>query len=567
MNIQRHYMKPIGNLFWAICTLLSLQTTAQTKNAFYIQFNSKGTQFRASENLSQAAIDRRMKYAISYDSTDYPVNQDYISTILKDTNISFRYSLKWHNAIVVESDLETLEQVRTHSFVKKVAFVGKTLPKQTSNEIPFTTPTLKLKESEITTLNLTPENYGVAYDQNKQIGVIELHQNGFDGNNVKVAVFDAGFFNIHKLPSFIKQQGNGLLTYAYDVVDLDVTMNDKDNHGTAVSSCIAAYDINKYVGSAPNASLFLFRTENAISEYPLEELNWCKAAELADSAGMDLITSSLGYNQYDDASLSYTWNDLNGRTSYVSLAAKLAVDKGIFVLNSAGNEGDKKWRKIGTPADVPAVLTIGAVDVKDRIGSFSSQGYNAEGKVKPDVCALGVKASVASTYGSYYQGYGTSYATPIAAGGVACLLQAFPNVRPKQVAQIIRETASQGSTPDSLMGYGIARLNLAYEVLKQRELENTTPYLMRTDKNEIVIFTSQNATIDYELFSKRSFLWIFKRKAQLASGQFQTNGAIGIINISELNIKCSKKYTLKVELSGNVENLTLKYNDLSLCSD
>lgn len=560
-------MKPIGKLLWAALCLMSADSMAQTKNIFYIQFTDKNTEFKATEMLSEKSIERRTKFSIAYDSTDYPLNKNYVVQVLSDTSLVFRYGLKWHNAIIVESYNQELASLTKLPFVKKVAYVGQSLPKTESNEKAFISPRLILKDTEIRTADLNPENYGVAYSQNKQIGVTKLHKMGFDGKGVHLAVFDAGFFNIDKIPAFAKAQSNGLLTYGSDVVDLDVKMNDKDNHGTAVSSCIGAYDVNKYIGSAPQAKLFLFRTENAVSEYPIEELNWCKAAEIADSAGMDMITSSLGYNQYDDETMSYTWDNLDGRTSYVSLAARLAVEKGIFVLNSAGNEGDKKWRKIGTPADVPEVLTVGAADIKNKIGSFSSQGYNAAGQIKPDVCALGVKASVASTYGSYYQGYGTSYATPIAAGGVACLVQAFPNLPPQKIADVIRQTASKSSNPDSLYGFGIARFDLAYEVLKQQEIKNSTPYLVQLDKDLIILFTGTPAEIDYELLSNQKFLWIFNRKTLVGKGHLIATGVIVDINLDKLNIKCNKKYTLKVNLGDNVEKQQLKFSDLSLCNN
>lgn len=560
-------MKQIGRLTTIILILFSIKISAQTKNTFLINFTDKNTSFIAGDLLSQKAVDRRQKFAIEYDSSDYPVNENYISQVLADTSLTLRYSLKWHNAIVVETTEKAINSSTSLPFVKSITYVGTTNPATNPVKPNFFTPSLRLKESEIKTTNLTPENYGVAYSQNRQIGVIELHQNGFDGKGVDLAVFDAGFFNIHKIPAFLKHQGNEMLTYGYDVVDLDLELTDRDNHGTAVSSCIGSFDVNNYIGSAPRANLFLFRTENASSEYPLEELNWCKAAELADSAGIDMITSSLGYNQYDDESLSYSWQDLTGRKSYVSLAARLAVEKGIFVLNSAGNEGDKKWRKIGTPADVAEVLTIGAVDLKGKLGSFSSQGQNAIGQTKPDVCALGVKANVASTYGSYYQGYGTSYATPIAAGGVACLLQAFPTIQPQKIANIIRHTASKCNTPDSLMGYGVARFDLAYEVLKQEEINNKTCYLMRVEENQIIIFTASRAKVSYSVLTNSKFLWIFNRKTKLVTGELQSNGPIAVIDLSSKNTKCHKKYTLKAEIDNGVENQVLKHNDISLCSN
>ncbi|NNJ56137.1 MAG: hypothetical protein HKP14_08395, partial [Bacteroidia bacterium] len=287
--------------------LCSVSSFGQIKSAYYVQFQNKNTVFIAEEHLSDKAIERRNKFDISIDSSDFPVNQSYIDQVLNDSTITIRYALKWQNAIVVESIQDTLD-LSTFPFIKQVKYVGKTFQRNTStsNTFQYLKPYLKLKDETMPTKDLSAKDYGKAYGQNSQIGVINLHQNGFDGTGIDIAVFDAGFYNIDKIPAFIKHQGNQLITYGADIVDLDNVVNDRDNHGTAVSSCIAAYDKGRYIGSAPKANLILFRTENASSEYPIEELNWCKAAELADSIGVDMISSSLGYTEYDEDSLSYT---------------------------------------------------------------------------------------------------------------------------------------------------------------------------------------------------------------------------------------------------------------------
>jgi len=394
-----------------------------------------------------------------------------------------------------------------------------------------------------------------------------MHQAGYDGTGITIAVFDAGFNSINKIPSFIKHQANGLLTYGYDIAGLDNVLNIKDNHGTAVTSCIGAYDKGKYIGSAPKANLILFRTEFAATEYPIEELNWCKAAELADSVGVDMISSSLGYNQYDDKSLSYTHKDLDGKTSYVSLAARVASEKGIIVLNSAGNSGDNKWRKIGTPSDVASVLTVGAADKKGKPGSFSSHGYNALGDVKPDIAALGVLASVANPGGSYYQGYGTSYATPIAAGGVACLVQAFPTTHPDSIKNAIRITASQSVSPDTLLGYGIAQFKTAADYLTLKNKNLSQPEIISTSQNGVNVYTGNAKTIEYQVLQHKKLLLLFNIKKKIAEGTNSCNQGFFRVNLAETPLKCSKKYTIKISLKSDVETYSLKNNVLYECLD
>jgi serine protease AprX len=565
MHIQKRFTALIGNLLFFSILFSNIASFGQVKNAFYIEFKDKNTAFDIEKELSQKAVDRRAKFNIPIDSLDHPVNPNYIKTVLEDTNLVFRYDLKWHNAIVVESALQNLDYINLH-FVKTISYIGKTLPQKPNKDKPFYTPYKKLKDYDVSTKDLSKGDYGKTYGQNKQIGAVTMHKMGFDGNGVTIAVFDAGFYNINKIPAFVKHQGNRKITYGADLVDLDNTMHDKDNHGTAVTSCIGSYDKGKFIGSAPGAHLILFRTENAASEFPIEELNWCKAAELADSAGVDMITSSLGYTAFDDISLSHTHEQLTGRYSYVSLAARVSVAKGIFVLNSAGNEGDDEWFKIGTPADVPEVLTIGAVDKKNVVGGFSSRGYNATGHIKPDVCALGVKANVASTFGSYYQGYGTSYATPIAAGGVACLVQALPNSSPQELANAIRQSALSNRNPDSMGGYGVAQMDIAFELVKAQK-EDKAPYVVRTEKNRLIIYNKDATEMDISLYSQKKILWIFKKKKLILADTIKTNVPITYINLDKNRILCSKKYTIKLNLRSDVENYTLKHKDLKICAE
>lgn len=564
MSIYKRISSRIGKA--ALFLIISISSSyAQSTNVFYVQFDSKEIVGQAEDHLSPKAIYRRAKYGIKPTETDFPVNSTYVAAVLRDTNIIFRYSLKWHNAIVVSSDENNLSKLENLPFVKQVKYAGKATKILVIEAPTFVSPILKLKESDMTIITLTEAEYGASYGQNNQIGVIELHRKGFDGSGIDIAIFDAGFKNLNIIPAFVKHQGNGLLTYGYDLVDLDNELTNSDNHGTSCASCFGSYDKGKYIGSAPKAHITLFRTENGSTEYPVEELNWCKAAEIADSLGVDMITSSLGYNKYDDTTLSYTHKDLNGKTSYISLAAKTATEKGILVINSAGNEGDNKWRKIGTPADAAEVLAVGAVSLKNKPGKFSSQGYNADGVVKPDIAACGVLAWVASPSGSYYQGYGTSYATPIAAGGVACLLQAYPELNPQQIRDLIKATALDAESPDSIRGYGVAQFDLAYELGQVQKLSISSAKILNIDSNQVIIFNPNNAKISYSVYYTKKLLGLFNIKKKLNSGKKDANSIVSRIKFDNSKLDCTQKYTIQVTLKSNVGNEVLKVNDLSLC--
>jgi serine protease AprX len=491
-NTNKPFTAPISKIILLFLLFLFTNTFAQSDSVFLVRFIDKGT-VQVTDNpgtLSTKSLERRKKYAIPLNMQDLPVSKKYIDRVLANTEVHLRYSLKWHNGIVVNTTQKAIAEIRELAFVTTTSYVGLTSPPDSITSPLHYTPTLKLKDSEMNTVDLSIADYGVSYGQNRQIGVTTLHTLGYNGDGVTVAVFDAGFKNIDKIPAFLKHQANGRLTLGYDAADLDNEFIRSDNHGTAVSSCAGAYDKGKYIGSAPLAHYILYRSERGATETPLEELNWCKVAELADSAGVDMITSSLGYNQYDDKTLSYTQSQLDGSTSFISFGAKVAVEKGILVLNSAGNSGDNNWRKIGTPADVATVLTVGAVDIKDKYGKFSSQGNAADGTIKPDISALGILAYVGSPSGGYYQGYGTSYATPIAAGGVACLLQAFPELTPVEINNIIRATATKTSSPDSFAGYGVARFDLAYELQTHINSSPSTPKIIKIDENQVILYTA-----------------------------------------------------------------------------
>ena len=561
----KNYAKPFTVILFSLFLIsFTSPVFASEQNAFLIIFEDKVVT-DSSAPLSQKSLERRKKYGIGTNLLDYHVNQNYIREVCADTTIHFMYSLKWVNGIVVRSRISNLNSLTDkHEFIELIDYLGKTKQEgQTETPDPHTIHSESDDDYEMDWIrNLDKVDN---FDQLDQIAVNTLHQKNLTGKGVWIAVFDAGFYNIDKIKAFELNRRTDRLWSGYDVVDLDNTLTDTDNHGTAVTSCIAGYELNKYSGSAPEASIFLFRTENSSSEYPLEELNWMKAAEIADSIGVDMVSSSVGYTQFDDLSLSYKHKDLDGKTSYISHAARTLVQKGVLVITSAGNSGSASWVKIGTPGDVPEVVTVGAVDAKGNYGTFSSKGFNADGVVKPDVCALGVKAMVASTYNSYYKGNGTSYSTPIVSGAAACLLQAFPNASPSEIAESMRNTATHNSVPDSNYGYGVLNCEASYLYLDYSSQGfQIAPYL-QTDDTAYLLFNNTYNKIRYTLYEERSFLGVFTLKKKIKSKEILSEKRFTYIYLLGEDIDCSKNYTLKLKLSNRVENHALKYRHLSLC--
>ncbi|TAH23025.1 MAG: T9SS C-terminal target domain-containing protein [Cytophagales bacterium] len=282
-----------------------------------------------------------------------------------------------------------------------------------------------------------------------------MHDDGFRGENIHIAVIDGGFTNANTNPLF--RQANILGTYNFSRNTSDVYTNITDSHGTRVFSLLAAFQDGQLVGSAYKASFYLFATENdnANIENKIEEVNWIFAAERSDSLGVDIITTSLGYTTFDDASLNYTISNLDGKTALISQAAAMAVRTGMIVVKSAGNEGNRAWQRVSFPADVDSVLTVGSVDANKNYVSSSSRGKTADGRIKPDVVAMGQNAVVGFPSGNISVSSGTSFAAPQIAGLAAGLWQANPTMSNMQIVNAIRRSGTRFSNPSDSIGYGI----------------------------------------------------------------------------------------------------------------
>jgi hypothetical protein len=298
------------------------------------------------------------------------------------------------------------------------------------------------------------------------IGVDDLHIADYTGTGIIVAVLDSGFPNVNSMGALQRLRDNGNLLNGYDFVDRtsDIYAYTGNSHGTRVLSTMAGFVQDAYVGTAPDASYYLFRTEDAATENPVEESYWVEAAERADSLGVHIINSSLGYTTYDNPNYSYTPEDMNGETAFITRGANIANEKGILVVNSAGNSGNGSWQIVGAPADAAGVLSIGAVNADGLYASFSSRGNATQPTQKPDVVARGASAAVVTEANTIVGNSGTSFSSPIMAGGIASLWQALPNATAEEIKQYVRMSASQYTNPDFFLGYGIPNLQLALEI-------------------------------------------------------------------------------------------------------
>lgn len=403
--------------------------------------------------LSEKAIIRRKKQHIKIDELDLPVNGSYLE-YLRSRGIEVLCTSKWNNTALVQyNDTAVLKGLIREPFVKAVKKL-------------WTSPdSVKIMEPVDRKLHVTDslvqgDNvYGSAYMQISMLNGIRLHEAGFRGEDMTIAVLDGGFYNADILNVLSRTKIIG----THNFVRPGKSVFEEQKHGMNVLSCIGANKPNVLIGTAPEASFWLFVTEDTFSESGAEEDYWAAAAEYADSVGVDIITSSLGYYNYDDRSTSYHYWDLDGKTALISRSASLIASRGMLLLNSAGNNGNDSWKKIIVPGDARDMLTVGAVDTEGTNCNFSSVGNTADGRIKPDVVALGCKAAILATDGTISEASGTSFSAPILCGMAACLWQACPNLRPKDLIRLIQQSGNNSKHPDNIFGYGLPDFWKAYQ--------------------------------------------------------------------------------------------------------
>ncbi len=436
----------------------------------FVYFNNKPNKAAFYANplseLTQKALNRRTTLGIPLNDQDAPIEQSFIQN-LQNLGFTITDSSKWLNGVAVTANQAQVNLIKAQSFVQSVESFAK------NSSLVLKTQTVNKWESfELAQKNMTVFNYGSGSEQIDQINLRPLHLAGFTGTGVTIAVIDTGFPTVNTGSAFSRLWSNNRIKGGYDFVTKTTNIYDGtlNAHGTVVLGAIGGYIQNTFVGSAPDADFYLYRSENTAVEVPEEELYWIEAAEEADRKGVDIITTSLGYNVFDDPKYSYTYANMNGTTSFIGRASQIAVSKGIFVLIAAGNSGEQTWHYITTPGDNAQVFTIGSVDSAGSASGFSSFGPNSAGVIKPDASARGT-ASTTVNDNSTTVVSGTSIATPIAAGGVACLIQAFPTMSRDLMKTKLRQTASLYPNMNNQIGYGILNFgNLYNSVLNTSEL-------------------------------------------------------------------------------------------------
>jgi len=464
-----------------ILGLLSNISQAQTNPRYLILFKDKvGSPYSVSQPaayLSAKAIARRTRQKIAITENDLPVNPSYV-TALKQTGATVIYSSRWFNGTLVEASAGQLADIKNLPFYKGI--------EQNHALANLTTASPGLRTGAVETGNkaVADLDYGRMREQLALMGVDQQHQKGYQGENMLVAIFDAGFYKANEL-EFLKPVFNeNRVLDTHDFISRNKDVYDDDSHGLHVFSIIAANQPGTMIGAAFKANFVLYRTENVLMETPYEEVTWLLAAERADSIGVDVINSSLGYNsfegEFNTPEYNYTYQDMDGKTTIISRAARFAARKGMLVVNSAGNEGNKSWKYISAPADVDSVLSVGATTIDKSYAAFSSVGPNAIGQQKPDVSAVGSGTVFGNSSGNVATGNGTSYSSPLIAGLATILWQGFPNLTAQEIIQALKKSGHLATAPNNFLGFGVPNVTLAAEIITNGIVLGTEPEILES---------------------------------------------------------------------------------------
>ena len=502
--------------------------------------NNSFTLSDASPYLSARSITRRTRYAIQLDSTDLPVSPNYVAAIRAIPGVTILNVSKWLNAISIQTtSTAALTSIQALPYVQQVAGLAArpsalqpSKPDKFSNQM-IVSPIMGNPVSEKMTGDFY--NYGTNAGLEMKLHRAEfLHNIGLRGSGMQVAVLDGGFFNYNTLPAFDSVNRKGQILSTWDFVSGNATVSDDHPHGMQCLSTIAANIPGQFIGKAPQAFFHLYRTEDVNSEFPIEEFNWVCGAEKADSEGADLISSSLGYYDFDNPVFNYTYAQMDGKTTIAVKGADLAAKKGLLVFNSAGNEGAASWRYIITPADGDSVVAVGAVNAAGAVAGFSSYGPSSDGRIKPELASVGWQAVVQSTSGTIGVANGTSFSCPNLAGLATCLWQGFAEFNNMKILDALKRSASRYSNPNDRIGYGIP------------DMRNAFAYLL--SEYATVSATISNCKVDLSWRTKdvAGMQFLIERKLP-TDNAFQK---IGQLNATNSAVLANKTYTYQDELNA-----------------
>jgi subtilisin family serine protease len=474
-------MKKPFCLFLAVGMLAASSLKAQDR--FSVKFKYKKSDNYSLSNpsafLSLRAIERREKQNIELDSTDLPLNPAYLDALVNIPGVTVLNTSKWLNRALIEtSNAEAINSIDSLPFVARTFPVAALYKKRPANNTAaeiFDTPV------PVSMMSVASDtiDYGSNYSQVHIHEGEYLHNKGFRGQGISIAILDAGFYAYDINPAFDSVRMNHQVLGEYDFVKKETSVAEDNVHGANCFSIMAANRPGYIVGTAPKASYWLFRTEDVSSEKPVEEFNWIEAAERADSVGADMISSSLGYVNFDDPQYNHEYEERDGNTALITIAADMAAQKGMIVVNAIGNSGNvsNESKYVMCPADADSVLTVGAVNSSGIVGKFSSWGPTGLGKIKPNVVSMGEAAVYAKPNGDPASGNGTSYSTPNIAGLIACLWQAFNEFSNMEILDAVQRSADRFNNPDNRYGYGIPNFETAYSILAAKRLEKANSIL------------------------------------------------------------------------------------------
>lgn len=469
-------MKKLAFLLLVLAVSVIAEAQIAT-DIYWVQFTDKNNSPYSIDNpeayLSSRALQRRANLGIAIDEYDIPVNPQYLQAVA-ECGVQLLNPSKWLNGVsVYATNASAIDAVNALPFVSAVRNCPNDPKAQEMKERWLADEMKPVADSRA-----IYGYYGGAESQVKQLKVNVLHDQGFDGTGVVVAVLDGGFYGTDDHPCFDNMRAEGRFLGVREFVYGVSTVYSQSTHGTSCLSTMAAYVPNTMVGTAPKASYYIIHTEDGAAENIIEEYNWVSGAEYADSLGVDVCSTSLGYNGFDMPQWDHPFAHFDGHTAPMTIGAEIAASRGMICINAAGNNGGGTCT-LGIPGDAEHILTIGAVNSNGNRADFSSVGPTYDGRIKPDVMAMGEGSYVASGYsaweGEYYNGSGTSFATPILAGAVACLRQARPYASVQAICDAIRQCSDRVDNPDSYYGYGIPDFSQAMELLSVNEPMGNTP--------------------------------------------------------------------------------------------
>jgi len=527
-------------------SLSSLMTWSQVEDA-WVYFSDKpdATYYfeHPLEMLTERALNRRENQGITLDEKDVPIAETYIDQIETAPGILLMAKSKWLNAVHVKGSVSQIEDLELFSFVSHIEFANSSLG--TKTPLPYK-PINKWEKS-----TMTDFNYGLAANQIEMLGGDYLHEQGFTGEGMLIAIIDSGFENVLDVPGFSRLIANNQILGTYNFVNRNEDVYVDHYHGTLVLSTIAGFISGEFVGTAPDADFYLFVSEDVSQEHVLEESLWVEAAEEADRLGVDVINTSLGYSEFDNPNHNHTYLDMDGETTFITRGAEIACSRGMIVVNSAGNSGNNDWHYITSPADAVSVLTVGAVSYDETITSFSSFGPTYDGRVKPDVCAQGGNAAVITTSGDIIEANGTSFSSPIMTGVVTCLWQAFPGKTNMQLTQMIKESADRYTTPHEQYGYGIPDFESAFSVFgtaEETQLEDIGIYPNPIENGVLQVMFSEAITTASISLVDSTGKRVFKTTTTSMTNQFQLpelTAGFYLLHIQTNHKTVSKKILIK----------------------